>query len=96
MSCCGEKGTVAWVAHGALGLAKAVLGIAAADEKVRAQRTAICQACPHSAKHPTKRSANGLPLVRFCEMCGCLLAAKIRVATERCCAGKWGEQEKLK
>jgi len=46
------------------------------------QRRALCRACEH-AKGPT-------PAIKvFCELCVCLLAVKVRLASERCPAGKW-------
>lgn len=43
---------------------------------VRDGRRALCEECP-------RREA------QFCGLCGCWLAAKVRLATENCPLGKW-------
>jgi hypothetical protein len=62
--------------HGASGLAKAALGIDRADDATIATRYALCMACDRHA-------------IGLCTACGCLCAAKVRVAGEACPEGKW-------
>lgn len=47
------------------------------SQDVLAQRRAICSTCNHWV--------NGR-----CELCGCYTKLKLRLATEKCPAGKWG------
>lgn len=90
MSNCGEPcGSVHRIAHGALGLVKAGLHIDAASADVREARLGQCRWCEHSTKHPTKRTPDGLPLVRVCLRCRCWIGAKVRVAKEACPIGLW-------
>jgi hypothetical protein len=73
---------IAEVLHGAAGIGKAVLGIDPAPQEVAERRLQVCQQCPSGlyAGGMCKRSAGG---------CGCLLTAKVRVASERCPHGHW-------
>jgi len=64
------------IAHGASGLAKAALGIERADDATIAERYALCMTCDRNA-------------LGVCTECGCLCAAKMRVAGEACPEGKW-------
>jgi hypothetical protein len=68
--------------HGAAGIGKAVLGIDATDEDTAKHRLSVCKQCPSGlyGNGMCKRSGGG---------CGCLLAAKVRVAGERCPQGHW-------
>ena len=88
MSCGGCKG-VTKIFHGAVGLAKAALGLDAVSVSVREARLDRCRVCEHATRHPTKRTAAGLPLVRWCRACRCWLDAKTRVASESCPIGSW-------
>lgn len=67
---------------GSIGLAKVAMGIDQADAERVESRRSICQACP-----------SGLFLDGKCDArkggCGCLLAAKWRLAGERCPRGHW-------
>lgn len=69
--------TVKGVAHGVVGLAKAAFGIDRAGDATIEARRATCAACPEWTG-------------RTCKLCGCLVAAKIRLKGEACPAGKWG------
>jgi len=73
--------TVAEVAHGAAGLARAIAGVGRASEDVRAARLATCNGCEHNT------AATGF--FPTCGLCGCLLGAKVADAAESCPAGKW-------
>lgn len=64
------------MAHGATGLAKAAMGLDRADDATIATRYALCMACDRHA-------------IGLCTACGCLCAAKVRVAGEACPEGKW-------
>jgi hypothetical protein len=64
------------VAHGAAGLVKAALGLDRCDDATLEARRATCATCEHLQDGR-------------CGLCGCLLAAKQRLAGERCPAGKW-------
>lgn len=69
--CCGGG-----IVHGAIGLAKAGLGIDAAGRELEAKRHRICWGCDRR---------KGL----LCGECGCLLMAKIKVKSEACPLSKW-------
>ena len=88
MSCQGCKG-VSMVVHGVQGLAKAALRIDATPPTERENRLGKCRDCEHSTKHPTRKAADGKPLVRWCKLCKCLLTAKTKVASEACPDGRW-------
>ncbi len=62
--------------HGAVGIARATLGVDAVSADVRKARWATCSDCEF---HDCGQ----------CTMCGCFTGAKIRVASESCPAGKW-------
>jgi hypothetical protein len=64
------------VTNGATGLVKAALGLDRCDDATLAHRRATCAACD--------QMRDGR-----CNLCGCLLAAKQRLAGERCPIGKW-------
>jgi hypothetical protein len=71
-----QSPSVGDLVRGAVGVAKAALGVQAApDETVRA-RWAECLACD---SHDAGR----------CTACGCFTGAKVRVAGETCPRGKW-------
>lgn len=83
--CCGghNPSIVSRVAHGVAGVAKALVGIdiTPLDEQLR--RARICKGGPGIP--PCESSGIGL----FCGECGCIIAAKIRNASEHCPKGKW-------
>lgn len=63
--------------RGVVGLAKAELGMDAATPEVIAARKEVCLACrPHYD-------------FGVCSACGCYLAAKVKIASEKCPDGKW-------
>jgi hypothetical protein len=64
-----------WIAKGAVGLTKVALGIDPAQSRAVAQRDVLCNACPQL------RHTLGL---RRCGVCGCILAAKVRLASQKC------------
>jgi hypothetical protein len=51
-------------------------GFAMADKETVKQRTATCRACDR---------LDGLR----CKECGCMIAAKVRLATDKCPLNKW-------
>jgi len=86
------------LAHGAVGLAKATLGIdRATDEAVKA-RLAICETCVESipkASPVTSRKCGSLlkALAGKGGGCGCGLGSKTMIAGESCPLGKWGPEK---
>jgi hypothetical protein len=76
-----HQSTVATIAHGAAGIARAVTGTGGADDALVKKRAAICTDCEHN-----KLSVG---LIHRCELCGCLTWAKTRNLEEKCPANKW-------
>ncbi len=75
--CCRKpKSSIASVARGAIGLAKATADVDAADRLTVEQRFETCQACPHND-------------CGQCLKCGCWIGSKVRVAKERCPNNTW-------
>ncbi len=64
------------VAHGAAGIAKAVVRIDRASDADIAARKAICAGCEHAVMR--------FGVFQQCKICGCATAAKIRNAKESC------------
>jgi hypothetical protein len=75
--------TPARLAHGAVGIARAVTGTGGASAETVTARLAICNPCEHA-----QLTAG---VLRRCRLCGCSTWAKVRNAAEQCPAGKWGE-----
>lgn len=73
--------TLATVAHGVKGIAKALAGIDHATDEVRAMRTGICEECEHAVRR--------LGLFYQCDLCKCATALKILNAKEKCPISKW-------
>ncbi len=65
-----------WIAKGVIGLAKATLGIDRADATTIARRNTLCSECPKLI-----RTAG---VLRRCGVCGCIIVAKIRLASQSC------------
>lgn len=80
------------VAHGAVGLAKAVLGVGKAPQAVVAERRNLCRACEHATRNAAPRFAatGGLTSLSRCKLCSCVIIAKTRNAEESCPDGRWG------
>ena len=76
----GQPTMIDRITHGAIGLTKAALGRERADDATIATRYALCMACDKHA-------------IGVCTACGCLCAAKVRVASEACPDGKWHATE---
>ena len=90
MGCCNNQSNVVQqIIHGASGITQAVLGIDAVSSEVRNVRITACKSCEHSSKHSTKVDAEGRPLIRFCDVCHCLLHLKVRNRLEECPLSKW-------
>ena len=73
------------IIHGAIGLAKVgaqLAGVAVdqAPAAVIAERRQACSQCPHATKHPVR----GLTIHSLCNRCGCVINAKVRLASEEC------------
>ena len=87
MNCGGCLGTIA---SGAVGLAKAgaqKIGLRCdqADEATIASRRAKCTACDA----PTHKRDGRLTTLSRCPDCSCFIAAKTRLASQRCPRGEW-------
>jgi len=48
--------------------------------RVKRDRMAVCLECPHFSPKTTR-----------CGVCGCVMAAKARIAKAECPIGRWGE-----
>ena len=70
------------VAHGAVGVAKALFGFDPADPREVMARRRACLACPRLRKP-------SLLLPARCADCGCSIKLKSQVQTERCPRGRW-------
>lgn len=76
----GGESLAAKVIHGAAGLAKAAMGIDAVPADVEAHRLEVCGAC--------EKNVAGI-FGRYCNGCGCYIAAKVKIGAEKCPAAKW-------
>ena len=76
MSCSG-CGKVGALAHGALGLVQATLGVGRTTIEVLRAREEACRGCP-------KLEPGIVWVARRCGICGCFMAAKLRLAKEVC------------
>ena len=70
--------------HGAVSLAKAVLQIDRAPDRLIVQRREICRDCAHAIPCPGSAVRNCR-----CRLCNCVLGAKTSLAGETCPAGLW-------
>jgi hypothetical protein len=69
------------VAHGVVGLVKAITGTGGATAETVAARVAVCNACPNASWIAG--------MLIQCRLCGCSTWAKVRNAGETCPIGKW-------
>lgn len=78
---------------GAVGLAKVALGMDAAPDAVIAERRDACRMCDRATRNPSPRyvASMGLSSLSRCLECKCFIAAKTKLAGERCPLGKWPE-----
>lgn len=74
------KRDAAWLAHGAKGKAKHLLGLDQLPPEAVKVRLAICKPCP-------KRNGK----TGECDLCWCNLRQKAQQRSERCPAGLWPE-----
>jgi hypothetical protein len=88
--CC-QGGPISRVVHGAAGLVKvaaqaAGIPVDQADAAMVKSRLDKCRVCPHSGKsqNPAFRKTKGLTSLSKCDICGCFLGAKARIASESC------------
>jgi hypothetical protein len=83
--CCNEKNKtgLTQLAHGAVGLTKALVGIDRAPAAVTEARRAICRQCDRATRHK-----DGVRVLK-CLECSCWIKPKTRLAGERCPLGKW-------
>jgi hypothetical protein len=84
--CCAKK-----VVRGATGLIKAATGIGTVSLEVMQKRRDVCRECPEATRNPDPKFAvnKGLTKRSRCRMCKCFIAAKTKVASERCPLNKW-------
>jgi hypothetical protein len=82
--------------QGAIGLAKVglqSLGVPVdrASDAETLRRRDICRECPMATRNRARlsRSTKGLTTLSRCRECDCFIAAKTRLASERCPVGKW-------
>ncbi len=79
-----KAGFVIRAVGGAIGIAKAVAAIDPTDAESLERRIATCKSCPNGCylENPSR-----------CDIekggCGCFLAAKWRIASEKCPRGHW-------
>ena len=76
-----ERQAARRMVRGTVGLAKAAIGVDRADGITMIKRWAVCESCTSAVKTAG--------VVQTCALCHCMLHAKIRIAHERCPAGKW-------
>ena len=81
--CCNKKTGLAHLAHGAVGLTKALVGIDRAPDAVIKARRAICQQCDRATRH-----RDGVR-VRRCLECKCWIKQVTKVADQDCPLGRW-------
>jgi hypothetical protein len=90
MCCNGKNKTgLAHLAHGAVGLTKAIVGIYRAPAAGNEARRAICQQCDRATRHK-----DGVR-VRRCLECSCWIKQAIKVASKDCPLGKWNKDASL-
>ena len=79
------------VMRGAIGLGRSSLGVGLADDATIDERRRICSMCDQATRCK-KTSMRGLRLLSplsQCGICRCAIAAKTRLANERCPVDKW-------
>lgn len=84
------------VIHGAGGLIKVAANAVGAnidresDQRI-ADRRNICRGCEHATRseNPKHAENGGLTTFSKCQICGCNIAAKTTLASEKCPLGKW-------
>jgi hypothetical protein len=79
------------IIKGAVGLTKAACGIDPAPAEVVQARRDICRECPFATKDQREKfiANKGLTTFSRCTKCGCVIAAKTKIAGEVCPDGKW-------
>jgi hypothetical protein len=85
VGCCGD------IIAGAVGLAKAAVGAEPVPPEVLQDRRDKCRECPHASRDPKRldRPTKGLTVLSKCDLCGCFIAAKTKLASEACPDGRW-------
>jgi hypothetical protein len=84
-------GCVQKIAHGAVQLTKAIVGIDRASSEIVEARRKECRSCPHASRHnnDAMSKAGWLSLTSRCRLCDCFIAPKTSLASETCPEGKW-------
>lgn len=75
-NCNKDKGISETILHGAMGLTKAILHMDQAPHDIITHRRKLCKSCEYHSNH-------------FCKECGCLIAAKTTLKTEKCPKSYW-------
>ncbi len=52
-------------------------------KQLQKERLAICKKCEHS------KDLMGRGWINYCDICGCMLNAKTRIASSKCPDGRW-------
>lgn len=76
---------------GVVKIAQSVAGLGLADNGVIQHRRDICRECPHATRNQSRlnRPTKGLTNLSRCSLCNCFIAAKTKLRSEQCPAGKW-------
>lgn len=76
--------------YGLLDLAKdAALGkVETVSEDIAAKRKALCDACPHLRANIPNKALTKIDGER-CNLCGCYMPVKVKLAKASCPAKKW-------
>jgi len=79
------------IARGAIGVAKAVIGVDRANDATVQTRRDVCRECPHAKRNHARmnRPTKGLTNLSQCARCECFIVAKTLLAGEKCPEGKW-------
>ena len=89
------RSTVALVAEAGRAMTRwASSGFRTVDDATHDRRWAACTACPELVEPPITllyQVAVAKGDDRVCGACGCVAARKVRLVTERCPRGRWGE-----
>jgi len=85
------KGLFKTVRAGVSGLTRAGLNVGTTDEQTLADRRRVCAMCSHATRRK-KTNMRGLMLLSplsQCGICKCAIAAKTKLAAERCPIERW-------
>jgi hypothetical protein len=89
MSCCGKKTLAGRIKAAVLGWSSVVFRVGLASRSEIAERRGKCRVCPHSTKHPSLKTKDGLPMVGICKLCKCPIGVKTQRKKAACPEEKW-------